>query len=127
MYRVELAFGHSDSNGLAVPAEQIKRAEHLALRHFALQFNGAQLLRHPGAYRHNDSRVITEPSTTVWAYALDAQPDVTPLSAIAREIATMLRQESVLLVIVELQGHMYWVHLEPNGAWEPMRVSGHAA
>ncbi len=121
MYRIEMAFGHMDCNGLTVSSEQITRAENLALRAFTMQFHGAQLYRHPGGYHGDDSRVIMEPSTTVWAYSPDAEPLVAPLSDAAREIAAILHQESVLVVIIELQGRMYWVRLEPSGVREQKR------
>jgi hypothetical protein len=114
MYRVEMAFGHRDSNGLALSDEQIIGAEYLALTGFAEQFAGAQLHRHPGVYRQLDGHVVVEPSSSVLAYTADVMPALEPLLGIARSVAAMMRQESVFLVIIKQSGRMYWVSPKPG-------------
>lgn len=127
MYRVEMVFGHADGNGWQIPSDQIRRAEHLALRAFALRFGGGQLFRHTGVYHHSDGRIVIEDSSTVWAYAVGVEPEMTSLTALAREIGTMLCQESVLLVILEMVGRMHWVRTDQDSESEPALDAGRIA
>jgi hypothetical protein len=65
-----------------------------------------------GSYLTTDNRVVTEPSTVIRAYSQDAEPHLDCLIALAREIASALSQECVLLCIVPLQGTLHWIEPE---------------
>ncbi len=107
MHYVELAFGHFRSNGEPLPTHLIALAEQRVLTVFCQCFRGAQKYNPIGGWMPNGSLMI-EPSTIIRAYASEIERHSARLAALARELREMLEQSSVLLVIVLMDGVMYW-------------------
>jgi len=109
MYRVEIIFGHSRQDGQLLPAHQIAVAEQRALWALSHAFRGGQLQHYTGGYLTAEGRLVIEPCSVVWAYALEVERNLAVLWAVAGEIAAALEQESVLLVIERVDGMAHWV------------------
>ena len=109
MYRVEMAFGHCDSRGVALLDAQVAAAETIALKGFAQVFRGAQLVRHAGSYLNDYGHLMIEPCTIVWAYVDEIDSHMVHLHAVAATIAAVLRQESVLVMITRIDCVLDWI------------------
>jgi len=111
IYRVELFFGHCNSNGKPLRAQQIAEAEKWALESFSGAFHGAQLGHCMGGYQNSEGRFMIEPSTAIWSYT--TQVPQAWLQVVANQIARVLEQECVLLCISTVDGTMTWIGQEP--------------
>lgn len=114
MHLVELAFGHSHSDGIKLPVHQITLAEKRALMVFSQCFRGSQVHHPMGAYMTLESGLVIEPSTVIRAYTQEIDSHLKDLLELAREIATLLKQECVLLAVLHIPGAMQWI--EPEAA-----------
>jgi hypothetical protein len=115
MYLVEIAFGHCTRAGEPLSTHKAAATEQWALQEFTQAFRGGRsgydtrLRHHTGGYLTNAGHFMCEPCTVIFAYAPEVDGSLPLLRALAARIAAALDQESVLLIIVRVDGELHWI------------------
>ena len=112
IYCIEIAFSHNRIGDATLPESRIALAEQQALTLFANCFGGGQRYHSMGSYRAALNEVAVGQCSVIRAYALEVKEHWDRLHTLAREIASLLEQECVLLSSVALDGSLLFVEPE---------------
>lgn len=112
MFQIELVFAHRQADGTPLAVDLIASAEEAALVAFADHFRGGRIHRQIGSYRTKDGRTLVEACSVARSDTPDVAQHLAAIAGVARHIAHILGQETVLLTVTRVEAEQHWI--EPS-------------